>query len=106
MRHLIDAHSLIWALDDPTKLSSRDAMIKNDAEFQQTLEQLERMYHALAELRRDILPKNPRNFAVFAEGPVEQIRRLQKEIEVYSGATEAEEFGADLWLHLEGQSIH
>jgi hypothetical protein len=33
-------------------------MIKNDGEFQQTLEQLGRMYRALAELRRDVLPKN------------------------------------------------
>ena len=81
-------------------------MIQNDAEFQQTLEQLGRMYHALAELRRDILPKNPRNFAVLAEGPVEQIRRLQEEVKIYSGATKAEEFGADLWLHLHGESLH
>jgi hypothetical protein len=45
-------------------------MIKNDHEFQQTLEQLERMYRALAALRKDVLPKNPRTFAVLAEGPL------------------------------------
>lgn len=81
-------------------------MIQNDAQFHQTLEQLERMYHALAELRRDILPKNPSNFAILAEGPVEEIRRLREEVDVYSGATKAEEFAADLWLHLEGKSLH
>ena len=34
-------------------------------------------------LRADILPKNPRNFAVFAEGPLDEIRKLQAEIDQY-----------------------
>ena len=34
-------------------------MITNDAELSQTMEQLERMYRALAALRRDVFPVNP-----------------------------------------------
>ena len=37
----------------------------------------------LESYRADILPGNPRNFAVFAEGPLEEIRKLQAEISVY-----------------------
>ena len=31
----------------------------------------------------DILPMNPRNFAVFAEGPLDEIGKLQAEISAY-----------------------
>jgi hypothetical protein len=58
-------------------------MIKNDDEFQQTMEQLERMYRSLALLRRDVLPLNPRQFAVLAEGPLDYIRQFQEELEQY-----------------------
>lgn len=60
-------------------------MISNDAQLNQALEQLGRMYRALADLRKDILPLNVRNFAVMAEGPVDEIRKLQKEINAYTG---------------------
>jgi len=47
----------------------------------QTVEQLESMNAALASLRREHLPGQPRTFAILAEGPLEEIRRLQTEIE-------------------------
>jgi len=31
MRHLLDAHSLIWALDDPTKLGKMSVAVLEDA---------------------------------------------------------------------------
>jgi hypothetical protein len=52
-------------------------MIQNNAQFQQAIEQIERLYRGLDSLRADILPKNPRNFAVFAEGPLDEIQKLQ-----------------------------
>jgi len=55
-------------------------MIQNDSQLQQAIEQIERLYQGLDSLRADILPKNPRNFAVFAEGPLDEIRKLQNEI--------------------------
>ena len=47
----------------------------------QTVEQLELMNTALADLRRECLPSQPRKFAILAEGPLEDIRRLRTEIE-------------------------
>lgn len=48
--------------------------------LEQTVEQLELMNEAIAALRRECLPDQPRKFAILAEGPLEKIRRLQAEI--------------------------
>ena len=61
-------------------------MIQTDAQLQQAIGQIERLYQGLDALRADILPKNPRNFAVFAEGPLDEIRKLQAEIFAYVSA--------------------
>ena len=58
-------------------------MIANDIEFQQTLDELQRMYRALAKLRAEVLPVNPRMFAVMAEGPLDYVRQFQEELETY-----------------------
>jgi hypothetical protein len=57
----------------------------------QTLEQLEKMNGALTALGRDLLPGQPKKFAILAEGPLEEIRRLQTEVEQLTAqiATEA-----------------
>jgi hypothetical protein len=47
----------------------------------QTVEQLERMNEALVALRKELLPGQPRKFAILAEGPLEDMRRLQGELE-------------------------
>ena len=39
------------------------------------------MNEALAALHRELLPGQPKKFAILAEGPLEDIRRLQVEIE-------------------------
>jgi hypothetical protein len=41
------------------------------------------MQRILESDRADILPKNSRNLAVFAEGPLDEIRKLQAEISEY-----------------------
>ncbi len=64
-------------------------MIENDAQLRQAIEQIENLYHALDSLRADILPKNPRNFAVFAEGPLDEIHKLQADIDAYVTRLEA-----------------
>ena len=69
-------------------------MITNDAELSQAMEQLERMYRALAALRRDVFPVNPRQFALLAEGPEEEILRLQQAIDQYTGRNELMELHA------------
>jgi hypothetical protein len=56
-------------------------MNKTEAILTQTVEQLERMNEALAALRRELLPRQPKKFAILAEGPLEDMRRLQSELE-------------------------
>ena len=58
-------------------------MIQTDEGLQQSIEQLERMYRMLLEFRRRIRPLNEANYQVFAEGPLEEIRRLQHDIDEY-----------------------
>ena len=58
-------------------------MIETTDQLIQAIEQMGRMQRVLESFRRDILPKNPRNFAVFAEGPLDEIRKLQQEIDDY-----------------------
>jgi hypothetical protein len=63
-------------------------MIENTYKLEEALEQMGRMQRILDSYRADILPKNPRNFAVFAEGPLDEIRKLQAEISEYLGRLE------------------
>jgi len=56
-------------------------MNTKEAILTQTVEQLERMNAALGALHRELLPGQPKKFAILAEGPLEDIRRLQAEIE-------------------------
>jgi hypothetical protein len=56
-------------------------MTNKEAILDQTVEQLELMSKALATLRREHLPSQPKTFAILAESPLEEIRRLQAEIE-------------------------
>jgi hypothetical protein len=58
-------------------------MIENTSQLEQALEQMGRMQRILGLYQADIVPKNPRNFAVFAEGPWDEIRKLQAEISDY-----------------------
>lgn len=64
------------------------AMIENAAQLDQAIEQMGRMQSILESYRVEILPKNPRNFAVFAEGPLDEIRKLQADIEQYVSVLE------------------
>ena len=63
-------------------------MIENDAELTQSLEQMDRMYRALANLRAEIAPLNYANFQLLAEGPIDEIRKLRAEIDGYLGIRE------------------
>ena len=58
-------------------------MIENTEQLDQAIEQMGRMQRILDSYRVRILPKNPRNFAVFAEGPLDEIRKLQDQIDEY-----------------------
>ena len=66
-------------------------MITNTAQLNQALEQMGRIQEVLEVFRVEILPKNPHNFAVLAEGPLDEIRKLQVEIEEYWSCLEPAE---------------
>jgi hypothetical protein len=58
-------------------------MIETEAQLQQALEQIENLCRAVQSLRADIFPRNPQNFVVLAEGPVDEIRKLQVDVDDY-----------------------
>lgn len=58
-------------------------MITSEQEFNQTIEQLERMYRALAALRSRRESMSDQQFRLMTEGPQEELRRLQTELESY-----------------------
>jgi len=68
-------------------------MIEDEAQLQQALEQIENLCRAVQSLRADVFPKNPRNFAILAEGPVDEIRKLQVDVDDY--LTRLEEVAAN-----------
>jgi hypothetical protein len=86
--------------------SPKDApMITNDEQLNQAVERLGCMYRAMAASRAEVLPVNARRFALMAEGPIDEIRRLQAQIDAYAGQDAAEEHDADVWLRLYGGDI-
>ena len=55
--------------------------MNTETKLDQTVGQLGCMNEALAALRRECLPGQPRKFSILAKSPLEEIRRLQLEIE-------------------------
>jgi hypothetical protein len=58
-------------------------MIAVAEQLGQAIEQVGRMPRILESYRNEILTQNPRNFALLAEGPLEQLRQLQTQIDEY-----------------------
>jgi hypothetical protein len=64
-------------------------MIQTEAQLRQALEQIENLCRAVQSLRAEVFSKNPRNFAILAEGPVDEIRKLQVDVDDYLTRLEA-----------------
>lgn len=64
-------------------------MIETAEQLNQAIEQMGRMQRILESYRNEILTRNPRNFAVLVEGPLEQLRQLQQQIDEYIQRLEA-----------------
>lgn len=45
-----------------------------------SMEQLERLIRALDDLKENVLPKDPALFATMAEGPLEDLERIRKDL--------------------------
>ena len=71
-------------------------MIETAEQLYQAIEQMGRMQRILESYRNEILTKHPRNFALLVEGPLEQLRQLQKQIDEYIQHLKAAGIGA--WL--------
>lgn len=70
-------------------------MITNDEQLQQAYEALGDLYRALASYRSKILRVNPSNYAVIAQGPLEEIRKIQFDINAYLGLSELQKVSED-----------
>ena len=64
-------------------------MIETAEQLYQAIEQMRRMQRVLESYRDEILTQNPRTFALLAEGPLEQLRQLQSQIDDYLQRVEA-----------------
>ena len=58
-------------------------MIESAEQVYQAIEQMGRMQRILESYRNEVLTQNLRNFAMLAEGPLEQIRQLQAQLDEY-----------------------
>ena len=62
-------------------------MIQNDEQLKTTQGALTLVEHALAAIRSRESSMHPSQFAVMVEGPIEDIRRLRRQIDEYLGLT-------------------
>jgi hypothetical protein len=58
-------------------------MIETAEQLDQAIEQMGRMQRILESYRNELLSKNPRNFALLAQGPLEQLRQLQAQVDEF-----------------------
>ncbi|HEX3531326.1 MAG TPA: hypothetical protein VH988_30050 [Thermoanaerobaculia bacterium] len=79
--------------------------MSQEEDLQQMVEQLTRLYEVLLILGRDIAPQNPILYSVMAEGPVDQIEDLRRQIDETVGLAFLQELRADVWLSIEGDGI-
>ena len=57
--------------------------IRNDEQLAQARQALAQLRAALASLEREVT--NPRNFAVMAEGTLDEIARIERDVNAYLG---------------------
>ncbi|HYG74768.1 MAG TPA: hypothetical protein VEK08_07175 [Planctomycetota bacterium] len=81
-------------------------MISNDAQLNAAIQQMQRMYAVLASLKQDVLQKDESLYTVMAEGPLEEIRQLQADIDAFTGRTAAIEHQAEIWIRVQGPNLH
>jgi len=80
-------------------------MITNDVQYKATLGAMEHVRSSIASLKREMRPKSVQWFAIMAGGPLDDLARLQAEVDEYLGVSTAEEAQAEVWMHIEGRNI-
>jgi hypothetical protein len=58
-------------------------MITTLDQFYLAIEQMGRLQRILESYRQHVLAENPRTFLVLAEGPLEQMRQIQSQMDVF-----------------------
>lgn len=58
-------------------------MIENSEQLEVTLQQLSRLYRILDGMRSEYLPGRPKQYELFAEGPLDEIERFQRSLDQY-----------------------
>jgi len=76
--------------------------IRDDRELAKAQAALGSLYRAMVSLRSETESAAPHAFAVLAEGPLHEIRRIQTEIDEYTGVARVQVEEAPLWLRLDG----
>jgi hypothetical protein len=76
--------------------------ISNDDDLRQALEALGHLRLALASLKREVGSVNLRNFGVMAEGTLDEITRIESEVNTYLGIDDVR---AQLWMRVFGDRI-
>jgi len=56
-------------------------MIEDQNQLRVTLQQMGRLLSALEDFKEQVLPKDPKLFAVMAEVPLEDLRQLRQQVE-------------------------
>ena len=56
-------------------------MIEDTNQLRVTLQQMQRLLCALADLKAQVLLRDPKLFATMAEAPLEDLERLRQEVE-------------------------
>ena len=56
-------------------------MIEDAHQLQVTMQQMQRLLWALADLKEQVLSQDPKLFATMAEAPLEDLDRLRQEVE-------------------------
>lgn len=79
--------------------------ITADAQMWQAYDQIENLHRAIASLRSEGRPMSARNLAVLAEGPLDQLRQLQAEIDSYMVSSVADSDPKALWIGLVGAHL-
>jgi len=70
-------------------------MIETAEQLYQAIEQMGRIQRVLESYRNELLANSPRNFAILAEGPLEQLRQLQKQVDECIQTLEGADLPAD-----------
>ena len=58
-------------------------MIEDANQLRVTMQQMQRLLWALADLKEQVLSQDPKLFATMAEAPLEDLDRLRQEIESF-----------------------